>query len=431
MKSPPLLPSLSPQRKRRLSSHLFVFSLVVVVFVLYSEDFSCILGSHFHYSRRAEQITRAGLLPPRDIIEEKEASVEAAAAAEEGCDIFAGEWVYDERSRPHYGEEECPYIQPQLTCQAHGRPDTGYQHWRWQPRACSLPSFNATLMLEKLRGKRMMFVGDSLNRGQFVSMVCLLHRVIPENAKSMESLGSLTVFRAKEYNASIEFYWAPFLVESNSDNAVVHRITDRIVRAGSIMKHARHWEGADVLVFNTYLWWMAGSKIKILRGSFEGDMKNITEMVTEDAYKIALRRTTKWVNKNMDPRTTRVFFVTMSPSHPSSKEWGGDPDGNCYNETRPITDAAYWGTGTSKSMMRVIGEVLGAARAPPVTLLNITQLSEYRKDAHTQIYKKQWNPLTPEQIANPRSYADCIHWCLPGLQDTWNELLYAKLFFPN
>lgn len=113
----------------------------------------------------------------------------------------------------------------------------------------------------------------------------------------------------------------------------------------------------------------------------------------------------------------------------SSKEWGGDPAGNCYNETAPIAEAAaYWGSGTSKSMMRVTGDVLRGSRVP-VTLLNITQLSEYRKDAHTQIYKKQWGPLSPAQLADPRSYADCIHWCLPGLPDTWNELLYAKIFY--
>ncbi|OAY83531.1 Protein trichome birefringence-like 33 [Ananas comosus] len=345
------------------------------------------------------------------------------------CNVFEGKWVYDEAARPLYQEEECPYIQPQLTCQEHGRPERRYQHWRWQPHGCSLPSFNATFMLEKLRGKRMMFVGDSLNRGQFVSMVCLLHRIIPEDAKSIETNGSLTVFKAKEYNASIEFYWAPFLVESNSDDAVVHRISDRIVRAGSINKHARHWRGVDLLVFNTYLWWMTGSRMKILRGSFEGDMKNITEMETENAYGLSLRRVVRWVDKNVDPQKTRVFFVTMSPTHTRSQEWGGDPDGNCYNETTPITDPTYWGGSSNKGIMQVIKKVFATAHVP-ITLLNITQLSEYRKDAHTQIYKKQWTPLTPERLANPRSYADCVHWCLPGLQDTWNELLYAKLFFP-
>lgn len=112
-----------------------------------------------------------------------------------------------------------------------------------------------------------------------------------------------------------------------------------------------------------------------------------------------------------------------------SIEWGGEVGGNCYNETTPIDDPTYWGSDSQKSIMQVIGEEFRKSKVP-ITFLNITQLSNYRKDAHTSIYKKQWNPLTQEQLANPASYADCIHWCLPGLQDTWNELLFAKLFFP-
>ncbi|KAI3839992.1 hypothetical protein MKX03_020480 [Papaver bracteatum] len=289
------------------------------------------------------------------------------------CDVFSGKWVYDEANRPLYEEPECPYIPSQLTCQQEGRPDKGYQHWRWQPHGCSLPSF----MLEKLRGKRMLFVGDSLNRGQFTSMVCLLQKVIPEHAKSMRTVNdSLTVFTAKDYNATIEFYWAPFLLESNSDNAIIHRFPDRLVRKNSIDKHGQHWKGADILVFNTYIWWCTGLKFKLL-----------------------------------------------------SREWGGEPNGNCLNQTTPIEDPEYWGLGSRKKVMEVVRQEFSKSKIP-ITLLNITQLSEYRKDAHIAIYKKQWDPLTKEQIANPTSYADCVHWCLPGLQDTWNELLYTKLFHP-
>lgn len=57
--------------------------------------------------------------------------------------------------------------------------------------------FDAKMMLESLRGKKMMFVGDSLNRGMYVSLVCLLHSQIPEHSKSMETFGSLTVFSLK------------------------------------------------------------------------------------------------------------------------------------------------------------------------------------------------------------------------------------------
>ncbi|CAN8269469.1 unnamed protein product [Cochlearia groenlandica] len=290
--------------------------------------------------------------------------------------------------------------------------------------------FDAKMMLESLRGKKMMFVGDSLNRGMYVSLICLLHYHIPESSKSMDTFGSLTVFSLKDYNATIEFYWAPFLLESNSDNATVHRVSDRIVRKDSINKHGRHWRGSDIVVFNTYLWWRTGSKMKILEGSFKDENKRIVEMESEDAYRMALKTMVKWVKKNMNPSKTRVFFATMSPTHYKSEDWGDEKGKKCYNQTTPIQDLDHWPSDCSKTLMKVIGEELDRNKDFPVTVLNITQLSGYRKDAHTSIYKKQWSPLTKEQLANPVSYSDCIHWCLPGLQDTWNELLFAKLFYP-
>lgn len=65
-----------------------------------------------------------------------------------------------------------------------------------------------------------------------------------------------------------------------------------------------------------------------------------------------------------------------------------------------------------------------------VTLLNITQLSEYRKDGHTSVYtERQGKLLTFEQRSQPEIYADCVHWCLPGVPDTWNEILYMYLLY--
>ena len=87
-----------------------------------------------------------------------------------------------------------------------------------------------------------------------------------------------------------------------------------------------------------------------------------------------------------------------------------------------IPDPGYWGSDGRRSLMRVIREILdGDGADVPLTFLNVT---------HTSIYKRQWSQPTAEQLADPRTYADCVHWCLPGLQDTWNELLYAKLFYP-
>ncbi|PON83277.1 Trichome birefringence-like family [Trema orientale] len=93
-----------------------------------------------------------------------------------------------------------------------------------------------------------------------------------------------------------------------------------------------------------------------------------------------------------------------------------------------IEDPNYWGSDCRKSILQVLGEELSESKFP-ITLLNITQLSSYRKDAHPAVYKKHWGPLTSKELANPMKYADCIHWCLPGVQDNWNELFYTKLFY--
>lgn len=50
-------------------------------------------------------------------------------------------------------------------------------------------------------------------------------------------------------------------------------------------------------------------------GSFEDEAKEIVEVSTEDAYRMAMKSMLRWVRLNMDPKKTRVFFISMSPSH--------------------------------------------------------------------------------------------------------------------
>ncbi|OIT29632.1 protein trichome birefringence-like 35, partial [Nicotiana attenuata] len=185
----------------------------------------------------------------------------------ETCNYTSGKWVFDNTSHPLYNESDCPYTSDQVACQKYGRPDLDYQYLRWQPHNCNLKRWNSTEMWEKLRGKRLMFVGDSLNRGQWLSMVCLMQYVIPAEKQFMTQEAHLTSFRAdvklQDYNVSIEFLWAPFLVESNSDEPMGHRLPEKILRPDSNLRHSSHWIHADILVFNSYHWWRKGS-VKLL-----------------------------------------------------------------------------------------------------------------------------------------------------------------------
>ncbi|KAI3946663.1 hypothetical protein MKW92_043052 [Papaver armeniacum] len=344
------------------------------------------------------------------------------------CDLFSGKWVYDNSIVPLYSSNQCSFLRDEFACEKFGRKDLSYQNWIFVD-CCLYDKFNAKALLERLRGKRMVYVGDSLNMNQWVSMICLVESVIPSALKSVHVNGSLTTFKAIEFNATIEFYWAPLMVESNSDDPVHHRVPHRIVRAGAIEKHAIHWSDADVLIFDSYLWWRT-AKLQVLYGSFEKPDEGIyKDLGMVGNFEVALKTWSDWLENHINCTKTQLFFSSMSPTHHSAGEWGKNKNGNCYNETEPILQEHYWGRGTNPDMMKAVESTVNELKVKgvDVKILNITQLSEYRKEGHPSVYRKHWDTLTPKQLSNSARYSDCTHWCLPGVPDTWNELLYAYL----
>jgi len=49
--------------------------------------------------------------------------------------------------------------------------------------------FKANEMLEMLRGKRLVFVGDSLNRNMWESLVCVLRNSVKDKSRLFEASG--------------------------------------------------------------------------------------------------------------------------------------------------------------------------------------------------------------------------------------------------
>ncbi|KAK6163191.1 hypothetical protein DH2020_000055 [Rehmannia glutinosa] len=283
------------------------------------------------------------------------------------CALFMGSWVRDE-TYPEY-QYSCPMIDPQFNCQMYGRPDTDYLKYRWQPVNCQIPRFNGADFLMRMRGKSVMFVGDSLGRNQWQSLICMISSGLPSLSPTQFFRGDpLSTFKFLEYGVTVSFYRAPYLVDIDSVQG------KRVLRLGEIRGNANAWRGVDLLSFNTGHWWSH-------KGSLQG------------------------------PSEWNAGGMTTSRS--------------CYGETMPMTGGTSGGyPGTYPDQMKVVQEVLTSMNNPPF-LLDITLLSAMRKDAHPSIYN---GDLTPGQRANPDNSADCSHWCLPGLPDTWNQLFYAALF---
>ncbi|KAJ6409320.1 hypothetical protein OIU84_008919 [Salix udensis] len=341
-------------------------------------------------------------------------------ANQSSCAMFVGTWVRDE-SYPLYQSSNCPtIIDAQFNCQMYGRPDSDYLKYRWQPLNCELPRFNGLEFLRNMKGKSMMFVGDSLGRNQWESLVCLISSSVPQSSTKMSRGLPFSIFKFLDYDVSISYYKAPYLVDIDLVQG------KRVLKLEEISGNANAWRNADVLVFDTGHWWnhqgsLQGWDYMESGGTYYQDMDRMVAMER------GLRTWANWVDSNIDTTRTRVFFQSISPTHYIPSEWSAGTTTatttNCYGETAPISGMTY--PGAYPDQMRVVDAVIRDMHHPPY-LLDITMLSELRKDAHPSIYS---GDLSPQQRADPVGSADCSHWCLPGLPDTWNQLFYAALFF--
>ncbi|KAL3327121.1 hypothetical protein AABB24_037690 [Solanum stoloniferum] len=340
------------------------------------------------------------------------------------CDFFDGNWVKDE-SYPLYKPGSCSLIDEQFNCFINDRPDSGYLKMKWKPNACSLPRLNATHMLELLRGKRLVFVGDSLNRNMWESLICILKNSVKNQKKVYEESGrhhfrteAFYSFIFEDYKCRVEFFVSPFLVQQweVADKKGGKKETLRLDLIG---ESADKYKDADILVFNTGHWW-THEKTSLGKDYYQEGNHVHNELNVLEAFLRALTTWGRWIDAHINPKKTFVLFRGYSASHFSGGQWNSG--GACDSETEPIKNDTYLTPYPSK--MKVLEDVFKGMKTQ-VSYLNITRMTDYRKDGHPSIYRKP--NLTLKERRSQWRYQDCSHWCLPGVPDAWNELLYAEL----
>lgn len=327
-----------------------------------------------------------------------------SAESSSGCDFYKGSWVFD-NSYPLYNASNCPFIEKEFDCQKNGRPDKNYLKYRWQPTSCKLPRFDGRDFLLRLRGKSIMFVGDSLSLNQWQSLSCLLHTANPKAKYIQKRTEGLSTFAFPEYNVKLLFDRNAFLVDIKSTSI------GRVLYLDSI-ESGNLWKNIDTLIFNTWHWWTHTGRKQPWDLVQEG-RKTYKDMNRLVLYEKALKTWAKWVDSTIDPRKTKVFFQGVSPDHSNGSYWGEPNANSCEGQTKPVGGSTYPGGPHPAEL--VVEKVLDTILMP-VHLLNVTTLSQLRKDGHPSFYG----------LGGHRAM-DCSHWCLAGVPDTWNQLLYAAL----
>ncbi|XP_020583651.1 protein trichome birefringence-like 42 isoform X2 [Phalaenopsis equestris] len=255
------------------------------------------------------------------------------------CNLLEGRWVYDPKEYPLYTERQCPFLSQQVNCQKNGRPDSDYMHWKWEPQGCDIPRFNGIEMLLWLRGKRMVIVGDSLNRNQWESLACLLYSSVHPSRTVIKLRDSHKLFRAIDYDCSVEFYWSPFLVRVDENKE-----GDKILKLDKMPEESRLWRSAAVLVFNTGHWWTHSGRMRSWK-YYEWRGELVGEMERDSAYGIAMRTWADWVDRHVNPNKTAVFFRSISPEHKREEVEADDDKIHSLWDDFSITAEAHRGGG--------------------------------------------------------------------------------------
>ncbi|KAG9441606.1 hypothetical protein H6P81_017460 [Aristolochia fimbriata] len=343
------------------------------------------------------------------------------------CSYSDGFWVRDERARMRY-DGTCKEIFKGWNCMSSGKANAhDLVKWRWRPRDCDLPPLDPVWFLERFRDTNIGFVGDSLNRNMFISLVCTLKQVSNE-VKKWRPAGADRGFTFLQYNLTVAYHrtnllarygsWSP-----NGDAGVLESLGYKRGYRVDVDVPERTWAEApnfhDIIIVNTGHWWRAPSKFDPVHSPmifFEGDSPVLPPISPEAGLDLTLKHMILFIEEKMGPDAPKIF-CTQSPRHFEGGDWN---EGGSCQRLQPLSSQEVENlyslerNGTNVEARQLNQHVYKALESSTFRILEVTQMSEFRADAHPS-------------IAGGKKHEDCMHWCLPGITDVWNDLLVANL----
>ncbi|KAH7294642.1 hypothetical protein KP509_27G011100 [Ceratopteris richardii] len=272
------------------------------------------------------------------------------------------------------------------------------------------------------------FVGDSLNRNMYASFVCSLKQA-SQNVRKWRPAGADKALTFLDYNLTVAYHRTNLLArygewEAKDDGGALEKLGFVKGYRVDVDVPQSTWAEAplfhDVLVLNTGHWWWAPEKFDPEKSPmlfFKRGEPIIPVKSPEEGLDMVLKYMLTYIERRMSAQGF-MFLRTQSPRHFEGADW--NEGGTCHRR-KPLEEkeAVSWFSlskrpGPNAEMNQANLHLSKAIRGTSFELLNISFLSSLRADAHPS-------------LSAGKLHEDCMHWCLPGVTDTWNDMLVVRL----
>uniref|UniRef100_M8C235 Trichome birefringence-like C-terminal domain-containing protein n=1 Tax=Aegilops tauschii TaxID=37682 RepID=M8C235_AEGTA len=267
------------------------------------------------------------------------------------------------------------------------------------------------------------------------SLVCILRHgvrnkknVYEKSGKNQFKTRGFYSFKFRDYNCSVDFIRSTFLVKETVRESPNGTVLDEKLRLDELDATTPAYQTADIVVVNTGHWWThpKTSKGSVYSATLPPELLRLNyyqegyrvhhSLEVMEAYRKALTTWAKWVDKNIDPTRTQIVFRGLSLTHFKGGQWNSG--GRCHRETEPIFSQTYLTEYPER--MRILEKVMSRMKTP-VIYLNISRLTDYRKDGHPSVYRVRYD-TEEERMAAGAAKQGWRHRGPAGGPGTWAGL---------
>ena len=243
-------------------------------------------------------------------------------------------------------------------------------------------------------------------------------------------------FFFKSASVTIIRIWSSWLVKHNSEPFdYAPQGIDKLFLDEPDEKVMKYLPTFDVVVLSSGHWF-AKQSVYILNNEIVGgqlwwpDKSRPMKINNVAAFGISVE--TMFTALASHPNYTGLSILrSYSPDHYEGGAW--NTGGSCTGKVKPLAVGELVENRHINTMyeQQVIGfnrALKKATNGSKLMFMDITEAFKYRHDGHPGPFRnRDPNKITERGPDGRPPPQDCLHWCMPGPVDTWNEILFEMI----